>query len=144
MYDGNWKRGHKALPDIHRGLHMATDPETLQLAKAIISLLARTHFPEARLRSLVLPRRSPAKYLKAYNSCDGSRTRAEVAKLSGIDKDNFSKTAARWIEVGVLFELGPGRSTRLLHLYPIADASTGVATAPSQPTTEEQANGNTS
>jgi hypothetical protein len=60
-----------------------------------------------------------AKQLKAYNLCDGTKTQAEVAKAAGLDQGNFSRTAGRWIESGVIFKLGTGREAKLLHLYPL-------------------------
>ncbi len=60
-----------------------------------------------------------AKQLKAYNLCDGTRTQSEVAKAAGLDNGNFSRTAMRWVEGGVLFRVGSGRESRLLHLYPL-------------------------
>lgn len=100
---------------------MSDDSDLSQLLKAVVSLLGRSQFAEEELRKRVVPARSQAQYIEAYNLCDGTRTRADVAKAVSLDKDNFNKVVNRWLEQGVLFELGPARSPRLLHLYHLTE-----------------------
>jgi len=99
---------------------MANEPESSQLTRILVQLVGRSVFPEDKLRKVILRTATSAKYLIAYNLCDGTRTRIEVAKAAKLDKDNFNKRATRWIQEGILFELGQGNTRRLLHLYPLA------------------------
>lgn len=86
--------------------------------KAMMSLLARQTFPPSQLAELV----GRDKQLEAYNLCDGSRTQTEIAKQLGLDSGNFSKTVARWVELGILVKTSEGAETRLVHLYPLPKA----------------------
>ncbi len=88
------------------------------LLRALLSMTARQAFPVQRLAEIVL-KGSGNKQLHAYNLCDGSRTQSEVAKAVKLDQASFSRTVARWIEAGVLFRVGSGRDTKLLHAYPL-------------------------
>lgn len=84
--------------------------------KAMLAMLARQTFPPEKLSALV----GKGKQLEAYNLCDGTRTQAEVAKALSLDRGNFSKTVARWAELGVLIRVSEGKETRPVHLYPVA------------------------
>jgi len=99
---------------------MADDPEILQLTIILVKLMGRLAYPEPTLRKIILRTSKSANYLRAYNLCDGTKTRIEVAKAAGLDKDNFNKRATKWIQQGILFEVGSGRSPHLLHLYPLS------------------------
>lgn len=83
--------------------------------KAMLAMLARQTFPPETLKALV----GKDKQIEAYNLCDGSRTQSEIAKSVGLDSGNFSKTVARWVELGVLVKVSEGKETRLVHLYPL-------------------------
>jgi hypothetical protein len=89
------------------------------LLRAILSSVARQTFPEARLRDLVLPRGAGPNQMTAFNLCDGSKTQGEVAKAAALDPGNFSRTVARWIELGIMFKFGEGREAKLQHVYPL-------------------------
>lgn len=86
-----------------------------ELLRILIQLDGRQAFPPESLREIV----GTAKYVDAYNLCDGSRTQAEVAKGTKLDQGQFSRTSGRWIREGVLFKVGSGRDIKLLHLYPL-------------------------
>jgi hypothetical protein len=90
------------------------------LLRAILSVTARGSIPPRKLREIVMPKGSAEKQLKAYNLCDGTRTRGEIAKIVKIDAGNFSRTVSRWTHEGVVFRLREGRDARLLHLYVVA------------------------
>lgn len=90
------------------------DPE--ELLRILIQLNARNIFPEETLRQIV---GSSARQIEAYNLCDGTRTQAEVVRMSKLDPGQFSRAATRWAGEGVLFKLGTGRDVKLLHLYPL-------------------------
>jgi hypothetical protein len=100
------------------------DDELKQLFRMLISVLARGSFPEDQLRKIVVPSRSPEKYLAAYNLCDGKHSQGEIAKLAGLDKGNFSRVIDRWVSLGVVFEIGEGSHVKLLHLYCLEPDST--------------------
>lgn len=85
----------------------------LKAMLAMLAMLARQSFPPEKLGELV----GKDKQLEAYNLCDGSRTQAEIAKMLGLDPSNFSKTAARWAELGVLIRVTEGKEVRPVHLY---------------------------
>ncbi len=96
------------------------DDELKQLLQMLISVIARGSFLEDRLRKIVIPSKSPEKYLAAYNLCDGKHSQAEIVKLTGLDKGNLSRVIDRWVSTGVIFEIGEGSQVKLLHLYPLA------------------------
>ena len=98
---------------------MSNESEDSQLLRIAISLLARHVFSPEALRKIVAPTSKSTRQLKAYNLCDGTRIRSEVAKASGLDKDNFNKAVNRWISEGVVFEMQQGDRRPLLHLYPL-------------------------
>lgn len=83
--------------------------------KAMLAMLARQSFPPEKLPDLV----GKDKQIQAYNLCDGTRTQTEVAKSLGLDSGNFSKTAARWAELGILIRITEVKEVRPVHLYPL-------------------------
>jgi hypothetical protein len=93
------------------------DTTTADLLRAVISVASHSAFSSAELVALVAPRQSTrASQIAAYNSCDGSRTQAEVVALHKLHKGSFSETVARWLDAGVLFRIRDGRRVHLLHL----------------------------
>ena len=95
------------------------DDELKLLMRMLLSVIARGPYPEDRVRKIVAPTKSSGGYLNAYNLCDGKHTRAEIAKLTGLDKDNLNKVVKRWIASGVIFEIEQDGHVNLLHLYPL-------------------------
>lgn len=91
--------------------------------KAMLAMLARQSFPPKELATLV----GKDKQIQAYNLCDGTRTQAEIAKALGLDQGNFSKTAARWAELGILIRVAEGKEVRPVHLYPLVVPKTNAA-----------------
>jgi DNA-binding MarR family transcriptional regulator len=89
--------------------------------KAMLAMLARQSFPPKELAALVGKERQ----IQAYNLCDGTRTQAEVVKALGLDAGNFSRTAARWAELGILIRVTHEKEIRPVHLYPLPVAKTG-------------------
>lgn len=92
------------------------------LLKAILSTMARQVFPVEELKQIVAPHGSSAKQLQAFNLCDGDRSQSEIAKILKLDSGNFSRTVARWIAAGVVFRLGDGKDSRLIHIYRLPTA----------------------
>lgn len=86
--------------------------------KAMLAMLARQSFPPEKLASMV----GKGKQLEAYNLCDGTRTLSEVATELDIDKSNFSKTLARWTELGILIKVSEGKEVRPVHLYALPNS----------------------
>ena len=95
---------------------MLTDSDTL--LRAILSMTARQSFPTEQLAKIVI-KGSGDKQLRAFNMCDGTKNQGEIAKAMKLDPASFSRTVARWVESGVVFRLGSGRDTTLLHAYPL-------------------------
>lgn len=96
---------------------MAENSEAL--LRAILSVSARQTFPPDKLAEIVLSKGAGTKQLEAFNLCDGTRAQGEVAKALKLDAGNFSKTVGRWIDAGIVFRLGEGRESKLLHVYPL-------------------------
>jgi DNA-binding MarR family transcriptional regulator len=97
---------------IHRGkLVDATEA----LLKGILATVARTAFPPEVLYKIVAPTTGSEKQLLAYNLCDGETPQADICKKAKLDKGNFSRAVARWIEAGVVVRVGSDRLP--LHVY---------------------------
>lgn len=99
---------------------MATNSETL--LRAIFSVTARQAFPPDRLEEIVSAKGTGTKQLRAFNMCDGTKSQGEIAKALKLDRGNFSRTVARWIDAGVVIRLGEGREAKLLHVYPLPES----------------------
>lgn len=91
--------------------------------RAILGVLARTAFPPDDLASQIGIGSTKSKQLEAYNLCDGSLTQGEVAKLTGLDAGNFSRTVSRWAEDGLIVRTEFNGQMRPVHLYPIPASS---------------------
>ena len=92
-----------------------------ELLRVLIQLNGRLVFPEEVLRNIV---GASEQWILAYNLCDGTRTQADIVKMTKIDQGSFSRTTSRWIDEGVLFKIGDGRDTKLLHLYAVSKRAT--------------------
>jgi hypothetical protein len=97
----------------------ANSKEQTDLLRALLHVTARGPLPPEKLREMVLGARGGDRQLTAYNLCDGTRLQSEIADEAGLDKGSFSRSVARWMELGVLFRIGSGKGARLLHLYPL-------------------------
>jgi hypothetical protein len=93
--------------------------ETNTLLRAILGMTARQAISVDSLVQIVAPKAGSDAQIEAYNLCDGSRSQSEIAKAAGLDQGNFSRTAARWIEAGIVMKMGDARDATLLHIYPI-------------------------
>lgn len=91
--------------------------ELNDLLTCALQVLGRMAIPPAKIREVIGEKKK--KQLKAYNLCDGTRTLGEIAKRAKLNQGNFSKTAKRWIEHGILFAFTDGVEKRLLHVYPL-------------------------
>ena len=96
------------------------DKELKQLLQMLINVIARGSFPEDRVRKIVCSARSSEKHLEAYNLCDGNNKLIDIAEQVELDRGNLSKVMARWVDAGVVFEVGKGNQVKFLHLYPLA------------------------
>ncbi|MGO9995379.1 MAG: MarR family transcriptional regulator [Steroidobacteraceae bacterium] len=90
---------------------------TEELLKAILATVARTAFPPDILAKIVAPTAGSEKQLLAYNLCDGETPQTEICKKAKLDKGNFSRAVARWIEAGVVVRVGKDQLP--LHVYPL-------------------------
>ena len=89
------------------------------LLRALIVTTGRAAFSVKDVYALVNPTGKGAKQIKAFNLADGTLTQGEIATKVKIDRGNFSRAVARWIESGIMFRLGEGRESQLLHIFPI-------------------------
>ncbi|MDB5418300.1 MAG: hypothetical protein JWP50_1719 [Phenylobacterium sp.] len=92
---------------------------TTDLLRALLTVTGRSAYPIDTVASIVGPTSGSEKQVLAYNLCDGSKGQNEIAKAAGLDPGNFSRSVSRWIEAGILFRLGEGRDSKLLHVYPL-------------------------
>jgi hypothetical protein len=90
---------------------------TEELLKAILATVARAAFPPDVLAKIVAPTAGSEKQLLAYNPCDGETPQADICKKAKLDKGNFSRAVARWIEAGVAVRVCSDRLP--LHVYPL-------------------------
>jgi hypothetical protein len=91
------------------------------LLRAIFATVGRGTFAPETVRGIVAPRENSEKNLAAYNLCDGNTPQAEIAKRAKLDKSNFSKALARWVEAGIVVRVG--RDEHPLHVYPLSKDS---------------------
>ncbi len=84
-----------------------------------MQILGRMAVPQDKVRETVGTRGK--KQIKAFNLFDGTRTMADVAKKAKINQGNLSRTASRWVANGIMFWIGSGRESRLLHIYAIPE-----------------------
>jgi DNA-binding MarR family transcriptional regulator len=87
------------------------------LLRAILMTLGRGTFPPGKLYRIIAPQKNSSKNLLAYNACDGNTSQAEIAKKTKLDKANFSKLLARWVDAGIMIRVD--RDQFPLHLYPL-------------------------
>ena len=87
------------------------------LLKGILATVGRTAFPQETLYKIVAPTAGSEKQLLAYNLCDGETPQADICKKAKLDKGNFSRAVARWIEAGVVVRIGSDDLP--LHIYPL-------------------------
>lgn len=89
---------------------------------AIISLLGRLAFPEAKIKEILKKNsKKPEQMIKAYNMCTGELTTNQIAKkLTGITSKSLNVATLRWEEAGIIINLGErgrGKDVIPLHLY---------------------------
>ena len=90
-----------------------------QLLRAILATVARQTFSVDFITEKVAVGTDKTKQIEAYNMCDGSKSQAEIAKQLNLDQSNFSKTVARWVDLGIVVKVGQLRDIKLVHIYPI-------------------------
>ena len=88
------------------------------LLRAILAMVARNAFAPDAILAIVAPREDSEKNLVAYNLCDGKTPQIEIAKRAKLDKSNFNKVLARWLEAGIIVPVG--KDELPLHIFPIS------------------------
>jgi hypothetical protein len=106
---------------------MTDNSRLLQLLECLIHVIGRAAVPDTRVREVV---GAGAKQVQAFNLADGTQSQQQIAKATGIDQGNLSKTFARWVQNGVAFWVGEGKDAKLLHIYPLP---TNGADGPARP-----------
>lgn len=94
---------------------MKPDDMLNDLLRCTLQVIGRLAIQPDKVREIV----GASKQLRAYNLCNGTRSQKVIAKESGLDQGNFSRTSSRWVENGVAFWVGDNADKQLLHLYPL-------------------------
>jgi hypothetical protein len=81
-----------------------------------LQVIGRVAMPPEKIRKVIGNR---PKHMNAFNLCNGKNTLVEIAKKARIDQGNLSRTTNRWLEQGIIFSIGEGKESRLLHIYPL-------------------------
>ena len=89
--------------------------------RAILATVARQTFPPDKIAEIMGPN-SGVKQYNAFNLCDGTRTQGEIARETGLDPGNFSKSLGRWVDAGIIIKVSDGREARPVHVYPLPDS----------------------
>ena len=111
--------------------------------EAMNTLLGRLVFPNDQLIDIVMKyKKTPEKYLKAYNLCDGKLTQAKIAEMSEIDPGQLSRSMTDWKEMGIVYEISKKGGKFYKRLYklepkPSRKAPTEESTEGPQPKPEE-------
>lgn len=88
--------------------------------KIIISLLGRAHFPEDKLKSIIMKnKRFPGAYLMAYNACDGKTNVTDIARLMNITQATLTPILKDWENLGIVYSIDTTRGKNYLGLYKI-------------------------
>lgn len=90
--------------------------------RAILATVARQTFSPSDILSHVAPRADSGKYIAAFNLCDGTRSIAQIASESGVDKSNLRKSINRWVDAGIVIRIEDGQEVRPVHVYPIPES----------------------
>jgi len=88
------------------------------LLRCILHVMGRSVIPPDEIRAAVGKGKNR---VKAFNLFDGNNTLQEVARKTRIDQGNLSRAATSWVENGIVFWVGEGNDSRLLHVYPIPE-----------------------
>ena len=88
------------------------------LLRAIFATIGRNTFPRKAVLAIVALRENSEKNLVAYNLCDGNTPQIEIAKRAKLDKSNFGKALARWVDAGIVVRVG--KEEHPLHVYPLS------------------------
>lgn len=91
-----------------------------QLLRCLLQIIGRNAMPTETVYKIL---GQGKKQLKAFNLCDGSLTQKEIARKSGVDQGNLSRTVNRWVRNGIAFWIGEGREATLLHIYPLPEGA---------------------
>ena len=87
------------------------------LLKALLATFGRIAFSPENLRTIVAPKANGDKQIEAYNLCDGRTSQSDIAKKTGSDGGNLSRTISRWVDEGIMFRVEPDKHP--LHIYPL-------------------------
>ena len=88
------------------------------LLRALLATFGRSAFSPEDLLKILAPKSGGDKQIEAYNLCNGRTSQSDIAKKTGLDAGNFSRTISRWVDEGVMFRVEPDQHP--LHLYPLS------------------------
>lgn len=103
---------------------MQSSTKLEQLLECLIKVIGRAAINKSDVARIV---GTGKKQIEAFNLCDGKNSQKEIAKRTGLDQGNLSRTAVRWVEAGVAFWVGEGKNTCLLHVYPISHSDAKIS-----------------
>lgn len=69
-----------------------------------------------QVRETVAAALPKAEMRRAYELCDGSRTRTEIGKTVGVSQQSISNWTKRWSNLGIAFEKENGAACHLISL----------------------------
>lgn len=95
---------------------MKTTEYSDQMLRCLVHIIGRAAMPPEKVFELV---GRGEKLSDAFNLCDGSLNQKEICEKTGIDAGNLSRSFTKWIESGIAFSIGEGKSAKLLHIYPL-------------------------
>jgi hypothetical protein len=90
------------------------------LLKCLIHVIGRVAVPVEKVKEVI---GTGSKQIKAFNLLNGNNSLTDVAKKSRIYPSNLSRTVKRWIEEGIVFQLGEEKQSPFMHIYLIPSKS---------------------
>jgi DNA-binding MarR family transcriptional regulator len=76
------------------------------MLEAIIGLIGRQVFPPEQLKAIIMRgKRTPNKYVKAYNLCDASHGVTDIAQDIDVSIGTLSPILSDWRDMGIIFEV---------------------------------------
>src|SRR5438093_11086577 len=91
------------------------------LLECLIHVIGRAAVKMDEVREVV---GTGAEQVQAYNVCDGSMNLKQIAKRSGLDQGNLSRSLDRWVKNGILFRFEDGNEVRLFHIFQVPSIRT--------------------
>lgn len=94
-----------------------------QWEELILGLLGRIAFPASEIRAAITRgKKQPKAYVRGYNSCDGTRSVGQVAKIVGVTTGTIVPILQQWERQGIIFEVRSENKGKFYkHIYRLED-----------------------